>query len=328
MPSLLILGATGYIGGSILRAIREAHPQIEITALVRSSTDIHAVKSLGVRVVHLNTSDLSQVSAACSSVDIVVNAADADNLPLTCSVLRGLRHRYAEGKSAKRKPILIHTSGTGVVADDAEGTFTDYAKKVWNDNVEEDIEAISPSQPHRNVDLEIFAADREGYVSTYIIAPSTIYGYGSGPVNKLSQQIPGLIRLAVERRQAVFVGKGTNVWNNVHIQDLGDLYLLVLKLALSGDGSGSPYSRFYWASAAEHAWGDVVKAMAPVLYKIRAVDAPDAFGVPLSGAPNQVFTANNSRTISERGFELGWKPSRPSVFDTLEHDVKTTLTRI
>lgn len=131
--------------------------------------------------------------------------------------------------------------------------------------------------------------------------------------------------------------------SQVHIQDLQDLYIIVLTRALSGDDSGSPYSRFYWASAAEHVWGDLVKAMAPILHEAGVVDTAEAHGVPLSEAPNQVFvqltvvlqpgslfssfTANNSRTISERGFKLGWKPSRPSVFNSLEYDIKTTLAK-
>jgi len=37
MTKLFVTGATGYIGGDALKAIIDAHPEYEITALVRNS---------------------------------------------------------------------------------------------------------------------------------------------------------------------------------------------------------------------------------------------------------------------------------------------------
>jgi hypothetical protein len=61
----------------------------------------------------------------------------------------------------------------------------------------------------------VFNADKEGYVSAYIIAPSLIYGVGDGPVRTISQQIPNLIKKALEHKKAVYIGAGTAIWNNV-----------------------------------------------------------------------------------------------------------------
>ena len=64
-----------------------------------------------------------------------------------------------------------------------------------------------------------------GYVRTYIVLPSTIYGVASnalteaGVQNPYSIQIPTLIRAAVSRGQAGMVGEGAALWNNVHIDD-------------------------------------------------------------------------------------------------------------
>jgi len=63
--------------------------------------------------------------------------------------------------------------------------------------------------------LRIFKADEEGYVSAYIIAPSTIYGIGDGPVRTVSQQIPNLIKKALELKKPAYIGAGTAIWNNV-----------------------------------------------------------------------------------------------------------------
>jgi nucleoside-diphosphate-sugar epimerase len=61
----------------------------------------------------------------------------------------------------------------------------------------------------------VFKADEEGHVSGYIIAPSTVYGVGDGPVRTISQQIPNLIKKALEQKKPLYIGAGTAVWNNV-----------------------------------------------------------------------------------------------------------------
>jgi hypothetical protein len=87
------------------------------------------------------------------------------------------------------------------------------------------LDTIPRSQPHREVDLSVQAADAEGYTRTYIIAPSTIYGRVTGALvehgisNPASQQIPRLIRISLARGQPAMMGAGVNHWPNVHIED-------------------------------------------------------------------------------------------------------------
>lgn len=37
--------------------------------------------------------------------------------------------------------------------------------------------------------------------------------------------------------------------------------------------------------------------------------------------------ANNSRSVSERGFSIKWRPHAPSIEETLEEDVLATLAK-
>lgn len=65
----------------------------------------------------------------------------------------------------------------------------------------------------------------EGYIKSYIILPSTIYGIASnilverGIQNPHSIQVPTLIRAALDRGQAGTVGAGKNLWPDVDIDD-------------------------------------------------------------------------------------------------------------
>ena len=96
---------------------------------------------------------------------------------------------------------------------------------IFNDNDVEQIKSIPDTAFHRNVDLLIMNADKEGYVRSHIIAPSTIYGVAKGPLvdagvsNDRSIQIPVLVRASLSRKQAGMVGLGKALWPDVQIDE-------------------------------------------------------------------------------------------------------------
>jgi len=329
-PTVLIIGATGYIGGSILVALVARHPELTYTAIVRNLKDVKPIESLNVRVVPGSTTDVELVERVASEHDVVFNCADCDDLALTDAIIKGLSTR-ASKKDTARKPIYIHTSGSAVAADRSPGIFADI--KILDDNKEEDIRNIDPKQPHRNVDLQIFAAGEQGAIDTYIIAPSTVYGTGRGPVRKISQQVNGIVLLALQNQQVLQLGPGTGEWNNVHIDDLTDLFVLVLEDALaSSDATANPakttsaYGRFFWGSARTHVWGDISKRLAVLLHKKGLVTTDEVKSVPLEVEPRLLFVSNNSRTVANRGLKvLGWKPTAKSLEDSLEEEIDLTI---
>ncbi|KZW01988.1 NAD(P)-binding protein [Exidia glandulosa HHB12029] len=328
---VFFLGASGYIGGAIFVKLHDTFPKYEWVALNRNPKTNDRLLAAGFsRVVQGSHSDLEIIEALCAAADIVVNCADADDLPLAQAVLRG--HKSAYERTGQR-PVLVHTSGTGVVTDKAEGQLTAEAReKIYNDNSEADIRSIPEDKPHRDVDLTIFRAGEEGYVNAYIIAPSTIYATGKGPVRNISQQIPNIVRWTLKRGKGFVIGEGTNIWPGVHIDDLADLYALVLQKALKEDAVSSkesPFARFYFGTACEFNYGDVEKRVAEILHKKGKISQKDADPVSLKEAiafePALGSVARNSRTKADRGLALAWKPKSTSVFDTLEEDIDQTI---
>lgn len=65
----------------------------------------------------------------------------------------------------------------------------------------------------------------EGYVKTYIVVPSTIYGIAvsrfvdAGVQNKHSIQLPALIAASLDHGQAVMIGQGKNFWPNIEVHE-------------------------------------------------------------------------------------------------------------
>jgi len=70
-----------------------------------------------------------------------------------------------------------------------------------------------------------------GYVKTFTVLPSTIWGIASneftekGLQNPISQQIPGLIKFSLHRKKTVLVGTGENIWNHVEIGESEAVFL-------------------------------------------------------------------------------------------------------
>ena len=113
MPKqIFILGSTGYLGGSILTQLLEhlegkIPSQYEITCLVRTrekGTKVNGVLGIHPLVGDMDSRELLAEQAANS--DIVIAAADADNLDAVKAIFEGFRRRQR-----KNKAIYIHTSG-------------------------------------------------------------------------------------------------------------------------------------------------------------------------------------------------------------------------
>lgn len=67
-PKLLITGAAGYIGGSVLAALASNNDskveKQDITAVVRSDEQVKALSKLGVKVLKLDLNDETGLKAA------------------------------------------------------------------------------------------------------------------------------------------------------------------------------------------------------------------------------------------------------------------------
>ena len=105
------------------------------------------------------------------------------------------------------------------------------------------MDTLPASAPHRNVDLIVLGGDAEGYVKSYIVLPSTIWGLLTGKLvdagisNPHSIQIPIAIKASILRGQGGVVGPGENEWPHVEIHELSDLYIRLLNAAIAGTAS-------------------------------------------------------------------------------------------
>lgn len=119
--SVFFLGATGYIGGSLLKAIlaSPSGKQFKITALYRSPKDEERLAALCVIPIKGDlVADPETVKATAYASDLVIDCAHSDTS--VQAILEGLAKQHEE---TGKRPIYIHTSGTGVLSDDSLGMF-------------------------------------------------------------------------------------------------------------------------------------------------------------------------------------------------------------
>jgi nucleoside-diphosphate-sugar epimerase len=288
-------GASGYIGGSVAVALLGAGH--EVAGLVRSEQSAEKVRQLGIEPVLGTLDDAAILAEAAERSDAVVNAANADHEPAARVLLSALE---GSGKT------YIHTSGSSIVGTQSAGEKVD---AVYH---EETPFTPSPGRAARVALNALILAHKTKGLRPIIVCPSLIYGRGRGPKAD-SMQVPWLIALARKHGVAKHYGPGENIWSNVHIDDLTDLYLLALESA--------PAGAFYFAENGENSMKEVCEAISRML----GIDKPTV-AMPLdeasrewgeNAARNTMGSNSRVRAVRARS-ELGWRPHRPSLIDEIE----------
>jgi len=297
---VFITGATGYIGGSVsAKFLAMGH---EVIGLTRSSEKAIQLEKLGIKPIIADLSDVSVIRYQALEADAVINAADADNILIVDTLLDALK-----GTSK----TFIHTSGSSIVGDKAAGVAS---TKVYSDY--DIILPVDEKKARYSIDKKVMAAI--GDVRSLVICPTMIYGEGLG-LHKDSIQIPMIFRDAQKHGIARHIGIGENIWSNVHIHDLADLYFLAFEKAKTGD--------FFFAENGENSIKDIASLVNQVMGLERRTESIDqSFAIKAWGYEPAVFAlGSNSRVRGDRARKtLGWQPSRPS----LEKSFESTTTHL
>ncbi|KAF9216910.1 hypothetical protein BGZ59_007419 [Podila verticillata] len=321
---VFITGITGYIGGTFidLWLKNDDAKNFSYRALVRSASVAEkSIRPLGVEPVVGSLDDTDLLTRESADADVVLHFADADHLPAAKAILKGLSEPRKQG-AARTRPILIHTSGTGVLTDSVYGYHAN--EEIYYDNNVKQLSTLPDTQIHRLIDLEILSPSLVGHVDTYIVAPPTIIGYGTGPVNQNSVQIPFQVRSSLRHGNALQVGKGLNIWNKVHVVDLAKFYILLLQRSLqepqaSGAKGTLPKNQdaYWFAEDGEFTWGEVAKFIARAFVtqginksgEVQGTSPEEEEAVwPPNSRPGRLIGANSrSRAVKAREI-LGWAP--------------------
>jgi nucleoside-diphosphate-sugar epimerase len=293
---IFMTGAAGFIGSSIAaRMVAAGHA---VTGLVRDAGQVQELAKIGVDAVIGTLDDRALLVEQARAADGVINAASSDH--------RGAVEAFLEGLEGSGKPFL-HTSGSSIVGDASggEGSDTVYTE----DNLPE---PTADKAARVAIDQLVLAGAQRG-IRSAVLCNTLIYGHGALPRD--SVQLPRLLKQARKSGVVRHVGPGRNIWSNVYVGDVAELYLLALEK--------TPAGTFYFVENGECAFRAMTAAMAAALHLGPPQDWPLDQAIAEWGYEMASYgLGSNSRVRGERARTLlGWQPSGPSVLDWIANDM-------
>ncbi|TVY27422.1 hypothetical protein LHYA1_G004183 [Lachnellula hyalina] len=338
---ILVLGATGYIGGSALAELLKHNvdepARYTISALVRKPSQASKLADAGVKpLIFKDLDDFEVIRAAAKDHDIcevVLAAASARHYDCARACIEGLGER---GKSTGKATHYIHrglaivvdlfqTSGASNVGDwPLTGDRIDTS---IHSDVNEDIYEFEKTHPEtlspvRNVDLRVVELGERHGVQTYIVIPPLIFGPGTGLFTLGSGQVHQIMQLALKKKQAVMLGSGSGIWNRIHILDLSRLFYLLVQAILDHKSDlPSGKTGYYFAENGFQSWKSIAEKIGGAGKTVGAFETNQVTNIELQDAADVFFNGNgrdaegvlgsNSRTKADRARGvLGWSPER------------------
>jgi len=282
--SILLTGATGYIGTSVLpRLLEEGH---SVTALVRNAEKAAIVEAAGATALIGDATDSDLVAEAALASDGVVHLASGEDVdPVFITAVR----RGLEGSD---KPF-VHTGGIWTYGSNADIT--------------EDSPAAPPALTAWRGANEARVLGAEG-VRGIVVVPSIVYGRGAG-----------LARLIVDapRGEGVapalhLIGDGAQHWATVHVDDLAALYVLALE---QGD-AGSVYLGASGVNPTVRELGEAAATAAGIAGGVVAETVEETSERLGAGLTEALLLDQQSRGSKGR-IDLGWEPNGPTLLDEI-----------
>jgi nucleoside-diphosphate-sugar epimerase len=205
-----------------------------------------------------------------------------------------------------------------------QGPYGEPATKVYNDwaNIQE-LTSFSDAAAHRTVDKIVLSASESNLnVKTAIVCPPMIYGVGRGPDNRKSMQIYEATDFTLTERRGFKIGKGLNIWNQVHVHDLSKLFLLLGEAAVAGGYPATWNDQgYYLAESGEIVIGDLCEKISEVAHEKGLIPSGEvtALTFPGNSALSPLMAkllGTNSRGTSIRAKKLlDWQPKERSIID-------------
>lgn len=293
--NVFIMGATGYIGGSVAEAL--VKKEFAVSGLVRNQEKAEYLASRNIQPVVGDLSSDDVLSKAAKNADVIINAADADHRGAVETILKAIS---GTGKT------FVQTSGSSIASDAAGGKASE---KVYEDIAS--FEPLAEKRARVEIDKLVIGAAKDN-IRSIVICPTMIYGVGVG-YNPHSIQIPFLINQAKKDGAARYIGAGANRWSNVHIDDLTELYLLAIESAEAGS--------FFFAENGEKSLKAISEEIGGLL-NVSAESWTEAEAIAAFGRDAAVFGfGSNSRVSSRKARELGWNPKINDILGSIKEEV-------
>jgi nucleoside-diphosphate-sugar epimerase len=292
--NVFILGATGYIGQAVTERLQRAGHTV--TALVRDLTAAERLTAQGVAVVRGELKDTALLREAAANSEAVIQLAQPrfdftksfeTQMQQAGSLLLEATRALLDGLGGTGKTLIL-TGGTGAYGNTGAHVATEETP-------------ISDKPFVRDFTAMEQLVLRSKNVRGVVVRPAIVYGRGGGPAAMQFE-------MGARYGRLMQIGDGANPLSWVHLDDLADLYLLLLERATPGllvNAVNPPFvtQRQLLQTVSDRlGFGGRVTQM-PAFLARRMAD-------------NNLF-ARTMRVSSDRARALGWTPTRPGLLEAL-----------
>ncbi|MBX3529074.1 MAG: NAD-dependent epimerase/dehydratase family protein [Rhizobiaceae bacterium] len=293
----LVIGATGFVGTAVCRQFRARG--YETSGLARSEDSAAKLVVAGVSPVRGDVTDLPGLYRLVGSFDLIVTCVHHMReleMLLIAAIVDGCLQAGGERR-------FVFTSGTGVLA-------TDSPEGLWSEeNWSDDEEAPLPHPSYRALRMlaedYVRRASRDG-LKTHVIRPGLIWGHGG------SSQVPAIFHSVKATGAACYVGRGQNLYSNIHVDDLAAAYCPVAERGTAG--------AVYHTVAGETNFREIAEAVAQVAgCAARSVSFDEACTIWGARYTKNALACNSRSTAPRARRELGWKPQHIDLIDDIRH---------
>lgn len=149
--------------------------------------------------------------------------------------------------------------------------------------------------------------------------PPTIYGIGSGFFNRTSIQIDAIMRAAKRDGFTTVIGEGKGQWDHVHVDNLAELYELVISRILKGEELPSNRKGIYFSESGSHSWREVSGRIAKTGKEAGFLSSDEVREQTLENAAKafeksldvaELGFASHSQTRANLSRKIGWVPKK------------------
>jgi nucleoside-diphosphate-sugar epimerase len=218
---VLVTGGAGYVGSNLVPKLLAAGYRVSVLDLCIYGDVLAAHPAL--RVVKGDLRDPAQVAAALTGCDAVIHLACISNDPsfdLDPTLGRSINYDCF-------RPLVRAAKDAGVRRFIYASSSSVYGIKSTPD-VHEDLalEPLTDYSKYKAMCEDVLNAEREPGFVTVVLRPATVCGYA--PRLRLDLTVNILTNLAINNGRITVFG-GDQLRPNLHVDDMTDLYLLLLE---------------------------------------------------------------------------------------------------